>query len=371
MSASVSFFDPSFRDWPDEAIASEAASAAVLLDTGCRITDITRDAAAILGCTPEQLRGRTLIDLAADGWRAAAESVTVHVRSGATESRELMLRGRSGRRELVQIAARRVAANERGQDGYVMAWVSQHARSLPAAAQNPREAELRRLSYGLLSTQEAERSRVASELHGGVAPLVIMIKFMVEDALQRLVAGAHSQAAEVLVNATGRLRDVISEVRRISTELRPSVLDDLGLLPTIEWFCRTFEETYHDIHVERLIVVHESEIARPLKLEIFRIIQESLANVAQHAQAAKVRVALVRDRKTLKLWIEDDGVGFDADRMQQESAGTAGVGLQSIRKRVDGTGGRLIVQSRPREGALIGAAWRLTPNDVASPKQAH
>jgi len=200
---------------------------------------------------------------------------------------------------------------------------------------------------------------------------VIMIKFMVEDALRRLVAGAQPQAVEVLVNATGRLRDVIGEVRRISTELRPSALDDLGLLPTIEWFCRTFEETYHDIHVERLIAVNESEITEPLKLEIFRIIQEALANVAQHARAAKVRVALVRDRKALKLWIEDDGVGFDADRLQHEGTGAAGVGLQSIRKRIDGTGGRLIIQSRPHHGALIGAAWRLAPNDVASPRRTH
>lgn len=335
------------------------AVAAVRLDDEGRIVEATVEAATLLGCRSEELVGRSLMDLAAEGWRAAAQGITSRILLGSLDSGELLLCGRSGRRTLLRMVARPLDGPNHG--GHVVAWTELHEGTALAAAPAPApaQAELQRLAYDLLSTQEEERMRVAAELHGGVAPLVVMAKFMVEDALQRLMRGAHSEAIEVLMTATARLRDVVGEVRRISMELRPSLLDDLGLLPTIEWFCRHCERAYRTLRVERVVDVEEADIPDALKLEIFRIVEEALSNVAQHANARRARVSLVRRGDELELTVVDDGSGFDAGQLFYGNACLLGVGLQSIRKRVDATRGRLLLESTPLKGTVVGAVWKL------------
>ncbi|MFN3565480.1 MAG: ATP-binding protein [Burkholderiaceae bacterium] len=331
--------------------------AAVRLDGDGRIVSATADAAALLGYAPHELRGRTLVGLAAEGWRAAAEGVTARIVAGALESCELLLAGRSGRRTLVRMSARPIDDGDEGD--HVVGWTKVQGQPALASVPDRDEMDLRRLAYDLLSTQEAERTRVASELHGGVAPLVIMAKFMVEDALQRLMRGAYSEATDVLINVTGRLRDVIGEVRRISMELRPSLLDDLGLLPTIEWFCRHCEQAYRTLRVERIVEVAEADIPETLKLEIFRIIEEAVSNAAQHANAKSVRVSLRKRGDELELTIVDDGSGFEAAQLFYGNACLLGVGLQGIKRRVEGTNGRLLLESTPMSGTVVGAVWKL------------
>lgn len=334
-----------------------AISAVALVDEHGRIVDITADAAAMLGYEPEGLRGRALTELAAPGWKAVAEDVTARIRSGTSDSLEVMLCGRSGRRTLLQMRAREVDPPGRAPGTYVLAWGQQVPRTNGNGASCRNDEALRRLAYGLLTNHEEERSRVAAELHDGVVPLVFMTKLMIEDGLQRLKYGSQLQASEALVKALGLLRDVSHEVRRISMELHPRMLEDLGLLPTIEWYCRTFCQACAATRLERHLAADEARISASLKLEIFRILQEALNNVAQHSAAQKVVVVLAHEGAELRLRIEDDGVGFDAARLLYGDAGLAGVGLQSIRKRICATGGRLILESTPGEGTTVGAVW--------------
>jgi two-component system NarL family sensor kinase len=200
---------------------------------------------------------------------------------------------------------------------------------------------------------------VEAELHDGVVPLVFMAKLMIEDALLRMKTGSQLQAVESLTKALGRLRDVSNEVRRISMELRPRMLDDLGLLPTIEWYCRTFCEACAATRLERHLAADETRIVGPLKLEIFRIVQEALNNVAQHAAARNVFVVLVQEGAELRLVVEDDGVGFDTRQHADVNVQPVNVGLQSIRKRICATKGRLILESTPGSGTKIGGVWAL------------
>lgn len=340
-------------------------SAVALLDEHGRIADITADAAAMLGYEAEALIGRTLADLAAPGWEAVADGFAARIRAGATDPLEVMLCGRSGRRTLLQMRARGVDAPGRVSGTHVVAWSQRVPRTHGTNGSCRNDEELRRLAYGLLTNHEEERSRVAAELHDGVVPLVFMAKLLIEDGLQRLKNGSDALATEPLMNALGRLRDVSHEVRRISMELRPRMLDDLGLLPTIEWYCRTFCGACAPTRLERRLAADEARIDAPLKLEIFRILQEALSNVAQHAAARNVLVVLVQEGKDLRLTIEDDGVGFDAAQMVYGEVCPLGVGLQSIRKRVCATKGRLILESTPGTGTTIGAVWQLNPMDIA------
>lgn len=336
--------------------ALNEAIAALRLDRNGRIVDATSEAASMLGFVAEELHGLTLGDLAADRWRDMADDATARILLGDARAFQLLLRGKSGRRTLVQMASKRVV--EAGDMSYVLAW-SEQPSNITAESIKTDAPELRRLADGLLRTREQERSRVAAELHSGVVPLVVISKFMIEEAMRRVMDGGRAEGIDLLNGAIGRLRDVLDDVRRISTELRPSLLDDLGLVPTVEWLCRTFEQTYRTVRVERQLSVTEAEVPEHLKLVIFRIVEELLANVAQHANASHVRVMLKRDVNELCLAVHDDGDGFDATVLDCGMHQARGIGLPSIRKRMEDTGGRLALDSLPNKGARIGAIWAL------------
>ena len=338
-----------------------SSAAAIRLDPQGRISDATASAAAMLGFEPQELRGRSLRDLAIEGWQAAAEVAAARVRFGATESFELALKGRSGRRTLVEMTAR---AGADGKDGAVVAWSERRVRRNSGSQDT--EADLKRVAYGLLRTQEAERMRVALELHDEVAPIVVMVKYMIEDAVGRLGPEAAAESGKILNDAAARLRDVISELRRISTDLRPKLLDDLGLLPTLEWYCRGVEEACNGVRVECNLAVAESQVPEALKLDIFRIVQEALNNVIAHANARRAQLSLHTAMNELVLLIEDDGEGFDPAAAATRRDGDLTLGLQSIRKRVEATGGRLILESAGQRGTRIGGAWRLGPVEEAA-----
>jgi two-component system NarL family sensor kinase len=331
-----------------------ASVPAIRLDPHGRISDATVSAAAMLGFEPQELRGRSLKDLALDGWQAAADVAAARVRFGATESFELALKGRSGRRTLVEMTARSGSDTE---SGSVISWSERRMRRTGAGREA--EPDIKRVAYGLLRTQEAERMRVASELHDDVAPVIIMVKYMIEDAVGRLGPDVPEESRRILDDAALRLRDVVAELRRISTELRPKLLDDLGLIPTLEWYCRGVEEACHGFRVEWRLAVLEAEIPEALKLDIFRIVQEALNNVIEHANARRAQVSLYTSAGELCVVVEDDGEGFDLVTASSKRDGGLNLGLQSIRKRVEATGGRLLLESNGQRGTRIGGAWSL------------
>ena len=351
----------------------EGAVAAIVVDEYGKVLEATSGAAAMLGFEASELYGQSLSDLAAEGWSWVVQNALLRLVSGSADPFDLLLRGRSGRRTLVQMIPRPLI-RAGGALQYLIVWLEQKTSVTPVPPTTASEAELRRLAYGLLKTHEVERGRVASELHDGVAPLVTMAKFMVEDALGRLARGATSEAKTLLLSTVARLRDALADVRRISTDLRPSSLDDLGLLPTIEWYCRHFTEAYPDLRVSYDLKVEEGQIADDLKLDIFRIVQEALTNVGRHAHAAEARVVLGMAGEQLQLRVEDNGRGFDIAPVLRGEPSVMGVGLHSIGKRVDATGGQLLLESSPWQGTVIGALWdlrqSLQPASIPAPAPA-
>lgn len=335
----------------------EGAVAAIVIDEYGKVLEATTGAAAMLGLDPSEMYGRGLSEMAAEGWTWVVQNALLRLVSGSVDPFDLLLRGRSGRRTLVQMIPRPLLRMGNALQ-FLIVWLEQRAGSAtPPVTES--EAELRRLAYGLLKTHEMERGRVAAELHDGVAPLVTMAKFMVEDALGRLSRGQQHEATALLANTVARLRDALAEVRRISTDLRPSSLDDLGLLPTIEWYCRHFAEAYPETRVACDLRVDEADIVDELKLDIFRIVQEALLNVGRHARAKAARVALTHVDGYLQLRVEDDGQGFDAAGLLRRDPAVRGLGLHSIGKRVDATGGKLSLESSPWHGTVIDASWAM------------
>jgi PAS domain S-box-containing protein len=212
------------------------------------------------------------------------------------------------------------------------------------------ENRLRLLSSELLTVQENERKRVARELHDGIGQTLAAIKFGLESKLSQM--GKKKPPLGISLESIISLaQNGIEESRRIQMDLRPSILDDLGILATIGWFIREFRRVYAHIQIERQTEIKEEEVPEFLKIAFFRVMQEALNNIAKHSEADSVRLLLRKVEDTIELTVEDNGIGFDL-----ETAGK-GMGLTSMRERTELSGGTFRVESAPGRGTTVRASW--------------
>ena len=194
-----------------------------------------------------------------------------------------------------------------------------------------RERELSKLSQRILSAQDEERRRIARVLHDELGQTLAAVKL-------ELAAG------EDVTRAQGLIDRAISQTRDLAHSLRPPLLDDLGLGPSLRRLGRMVEEAGNvDVRVrveitERLPQEHEGLL--------FSAAQEALRNIEAHAQARHVEIAVEQREGAIVLVVTDDGIGFD-------HAAVPGLGLRGIRERVEGIGGRMSVSSRPGEGTRL------------------
>ena len=217
--------------------------------------------------------------------------------------------------------------------------------------------ELRLLSSQLLRAQETERGRIARELHDGIGQSLSAIKFRVEDALGQLAKGSTESSVSNLVNLIPVIQSTVEEVRRITMDLRPSTLDDLGILATIAWLCREFQSTYSTVEINREISAEESDVPNPLKIVLYRVLQEALNNVAKHSGANMVTISLAKKDNTIQLAIEDNGCGFDVDEARSVESSKRGFGLGSMKERTELSGGTFVINSAKGRGTFVLASW--------------
>jgi len=215
---------------------------------------------------------------------------------------------------------------------------------------------LRNLSSKLLSAQEDERKRIASDLHDTIGSCLVGVKYKVESAFQQIRKTPES-ATESLDGVLPRIHEAIDECRRIQLDLRPSMIDDLGLLPTLSWFCRTFEQTYPGIRVEQKIDIGEGDIPEPLKIVVYRVTQEAMNNIAKHSKADLVCFSLRKLDDRMELVLQDNGRGFRVEEIQSRRATVKGLGLTSMRERADLSGGSFDIESVNGKGTTIIASW--------------
>jgi signal transduction histidine kinase len=165
-----------------------------------------------------------------------------------------------------------------------------------------RNETLAALSAHMLKAEELHKQKIAFELHEGVAQTLAALKLKAESGrYDRKVGNGPAGAVDSMIPA---LQDAIQEVRSIATDLRPAILDDMGLLPTIDWLCREFEERHPDIRVEQRISLQEHDIPLPLKGILYRIIMSVLGDTAQLPATEMVRLALRIKKNVLILLID-------------------------------------------------------------------
>ena len=229
--------------------------------------------------------------------------------------------------------------------GYYILRLEQHGRGRYLALAKSRQ-ELERLSRRLVDAQEAERRSISRELHDEVGQtlgaLLVDIGHLsnllpAEDRITQEQIGRIKKAAETAVKS----------IRDIALLLRPPMLDDLGLVPALEWQARETSrrgEMEVEVHAEEL----KGDLPDEVKVGIYRLVQEALQNAATHAHAKNATVLLKRERNSVVVEIIDDGKGFQPER-------TRGMGILGMEERVRQLGGELAIRSTPGKGTAVHA----------------
>lgn len=209
------------------------------------------------------------------------------------------------------------------------------------------DAKLKELTQRVFDAQEEERGRVARELHDGISQILVGVKYALDIARRRLTTG-DARAGDALARGQENLSGAIQEVRRISRDLRPGTLDDLGLGPALKALTEDFH-TRTGIETVFETVVFRNRIDQEGRIALYRIAQEALTNVERHASASRVDIDLRGHRRGCTLRIADDGCGIN-----RETQDRRGIGLRNMQERMDQLGGTLRVLSS-REGTAIEA----------------
>ncbi|MFH1490438.1 MAG: sensor histidine kinase, partial [Pseudomonadota bacterium] len=220
-----------------------------------------------------------------------------------------------------------------------------------------RTEALRRLSFKLLDAQEEERRRIALELHDSIGQSLSAIKYRIETSVQEMGRENPSKCDEFLHPIIPIVQQTVEEIRRIQKNLRPSILDDLGLLATVSWFCRDFETTYSGIRVEKKTQLKENDVPDSLKIIIFRVLQESLNNIAKHSRAGHVELSLKKTDGKIELVISDNGIGIDNGLKKSGKGKEGGLGLTSMRERTELSGGSFSIRQKKGKGTTVQASW--------------
>jgi len=211
------------------------------------------------------------------------------------------------------------------------------------------DAKLQLLARQVVRFQEDERAHLARELHDGASQTLVSAKLLVESAVDQ-IERERRVAPPALSRALTRLKESLDEVRRISHRLRPAMLDELGLPAALELLTREAEDAgATPVHLS--VEGEPAPLPEEVKTALFRVSQEALANVAKHARARHVEVALDFARDGVALRIRDDGQGFEVDRIQLDP--NRGIGLRNMRERLASIGGTFEVLATPGAGTLL------------------
>jgi PAS domain S-box-containing protein len=291
----------------------------------------------LLGMTPAQFFAHDLAT-AKERWREFFDLGRLH-----TETDERRLDGRPMRIEgdymVIYDGPGRIA----GHFGIQRDVTDRHqaAEEIRASRQ-----ELRALTARLQQVREEERTSIAREIHDELGQALTGLKLDIAWMKSRLPRD-HDVLAQC-GSIIQRIDGTLSAVRRIATELRPSVLDQLGLAAALEWQGHEFEART-GIEVTMALCPDECTIPDHLASSVFRIFQESLTNVARHAGATRVAIRLSQTARLLTLEVSDDGVGIPPDRLE----GTASLGLVGMRERALACGGEFTITGRPALGTTV------------------
>lgn len=211
---------------------------------------------------------------------------------------------------------------------------------------------LRQLSIQMMNAQEAERKRISQELHDEMGQALTAIMYNLEMSQRDLPPDLRPTIGERLAEAHSLTLRTLEQVRILSLDLRPAMLDDLGLVPALRSYVGRYTHRT-GIEIEFAAIGLQKQLSPEIETALYRIVQEALTNVARHAQAQNIRLRLERRATSVVILVQDDGRGFDLEKMQVSKSPDAGMGLMGIEERVHALGGNFSIVSHLDQGTEL------------------
>jgi len=277
------------------------------------------------------------------------------IRQFYMSAQEVQLRLYMMRTQLEQQQSRQKALQERQKElqGILRLLEGLAAEGAGASAKAGEEASEQEMITKIIQAQEDERLRISQQIHDG--PTQTMSNLVLQaEVCERFIDKNPEEAKSELSSLKTTIHHTLQEMRRFIFDVRPMILDDLGLVPTLRRYVQDFGERSG---IETNLVVQGGEGRLPSHIEIsaFRVIQEALTNLAKHAHSTHARVALEVETRQLTVVVEDDGVGFRVDEMEETlGKGHRRMGIVSMRQRVETLlKGRLVIESTPGRGTRV------------------
>src|SRR5579875_767005 len=218
----------------------------------------------------------------------------------------------------------------------------------------------------IIAAQEQERKRIARELHDETSQVLTSLLIslaILEEAI------TNDEARQRITETRALAHQTLRAIRNLSIDLRPSALDDLGLLPALRWYVKEYQHKF-PIEVDFQASGFKKRLPPEMETAIYRIVQESLTNIAKHAQAHTATITLREDADAVYATISDDGKGFDLDELQRGQDRDRGLGLVGMHERAHLLGGTLAIESAPGQGTTIQFRIPLYMQDISPHTQA-
>ncbi len=208
---------------------------------------------------------------------------------------------------------------------------------------------MKTLSRSLIQVQEQERRNIARELHDEIGQSLTAIKI---DMLNIMRYTRSVKIQDQLKDSIQLVEESLNEVRELSLKLRPSILDDLGLLPAIRWYVdRQSQRT--GIKGRVITKQIEENLSPEIQITCYRIVQEAITNIIKHADAGTFSVEFVKKSNDLHLWITDDGIGYDVSLARKKAINGQSSGVLGMQERAELVGGWLDIYSSPKKGTKV------------------
>ena len=209
------------------------------------------------------------------------------------------------------------------------------------------DVRLKQLTLRIVNVQEEERKRVAHELHDGISQLLVSARYGLEAAASKRSV---KDVREYIDKSMKTIDNTINEVRRISKALRPSVLDDMGLVSAVKSLGAEFSEQT-GIIVDVNARQPKKQITDEARIAVYRVIQEALTNISRHSGADKVIISLKKEKKRFVLQLQDNGVGILSH--PEWPLKNAGLGIRNMQERIDAIGGTIQFEHARPTGLII------------------
>lgn len=211
---------------------------------------------------------------------------------------------------------------------------------------------LQKLSSSLTTVHELERKTISQELHDEIGQTLSAININLVSIEKEILPTISQRIKERFKETKELLETVLNQIQEISLKLRPLILDNLGLVPTLRWYISKYIER-NNINVDFKVLEFNKRLNPEFELTIYRVVQEALTNVARHSQAKNVKIVMKMRNNCLEILIEDDGIGFNFNDVFDDLTTGRGIGIIHIQERIASLGGEVNFQTKPGLGTKI------------------